>query len=331
MADPAREWTDERLREMEKHVREIYEQAQAELTAKWQAYMERGQSRLDDLYQAYLSAPANKKAEALAKYQNALQNYTLRNEWYQEMVNQTTFRLAHVNEIALAYINGEIPSIYVANFNQIDPMLANVGINWTLRDEYTVKHLFLGENGLPQKKLNYAKDMAWNMRQINSTVLQGIIQGESIEKIATRLLPVVDNNRNAAVRTARTMVTGAENRGRLDRYHEYEDHGVVQKKVWMATPDGRTRDWHLDLDGQEVDIDDYFIDGHGNELEYPGDPGAEPETVYNCRCSMITHLIGIRRADGTIAKFDEDKVGTMHEAQIAAERERREEEDDGEF
>lgn len=332
MADEARNWTDERLKEMERHIRRTYEQAQAEITAKWNAYMERGQARLSDLYAAYMSAPPDKKADALKKYQDAMKNYTLKNEWYREMVNDTAYRLAHTNEIAIAYINGEIPSIYAYNYNYIDPELRDIGIRWTLRDEYTVRNMMMSGDALllPQKHLNYAKDVAWNTKQINSAVLQGIIQGESIDKIAKRITPIVGNNEKAAVRTARTMVTGAENHGRQDRYRSYQDEGVVMKKVWIATPDGRTRDWHIDIDGEEVDVDAMFVDGHGNELEYPGDPGAEPETVYNCRCTMVSHLIGIRMKDGHIERFDEEKGTSLHDRQIAEELARREDEEDGE-
>lgn len=320
MADQARKWTDRRLLEMEAHLRQTYAQTQAELTAKWDAYMERGQARLDDLYAAYMSAPADKKADALKRYQEAAQNFTLRNKWYREMVNETTYRIAHVNEIAIAYINGEMPAIYTTNYNYIDPDAMLIRSNWTLRDEHTVANLL--KDSLPSKTLNYAKDTAWNSKKINSTVLQGILQGESIEQIAKRLLPILDNNMAAALRTARTMVTCAENRGRRDRYREYEEDGIIMTKVWLATPDGRTRDWHLSMDGQEVPVDDMFIDGHGNELEYPGDEMAEPETVYNCRCSMRSHIQGVRSASGSVISISDYRAGTvsLHDAQIAAER-----------
>lgn len=318
MADKAREWTDRELLKMEGHLRQIYKNAKAEITAKWDDYMERGQARLDDLYAAYTMAPADKKRAALKKYQDAARNYTLKNKWYREMVQETTYRLAHVNEIAIAYVNGKIPSIYVHNYNYIDSELANIGIKWTLRDEHTVRNLI--RDSLPEKQLNYAKDMAWNTKQINSKVLQGILQGESIDAISRRILPVVNNNATAAIRTARTAVTGAENRGRFDRYHDYEDEGVVMTKIWLATPDGRTRDWHLSMDGQEVGVDEYFEDGLGNELEYPGDELAPGETVYNCRCSMKSHLIGIRDADGVVHDFGDFRGATLHDAQIAAER-----------
>lgn len=327
MADAARQWTDRQLLEMEAHIRQIYTQAQAEITEKWRDYMERTEPKLESLYNAYLSAPPDKKQEYLQKYQQALQNYTLKNKWYRDMVDETTLRLANTNEIAAKYINGQIPAIYATNFNFIDEDALATGIKWTLRDEYTVRNLI--KDTLPEREVNYPKDMLWNKKQINSNVLQGILQGESIPKIAKRLYPIVGRNKTAAIRTARTMVTGAENRGRQDRYEDYEENGVVMTKIWLATPDGRTRDWHLSMDGQEVPVKEYFIDGLGNELEYPGDNGAPPETVYNCRCSMRSHIIGIKQSNGSIKKisYSGDRP-TMHGGQIAQERARRASEED---
>lgn len=322
MPDKARIKTDKELELMERHLTKVYTQAQTEIGEKWEAYMQRAEKRLENLYNAYLSAPADKKQEYLQKYQDALQNYTLKNKWYRDMVDETTLRLAHVNEIAANYINDQIPHIYTTNYNFIDPELQSLGIKWNIRDEYTVRNLI--RDTLPERTVNYSKDMAWNKKQINSAVLQGILQGESIPKIAKRLYPIVGRNKVSAIRTARTMVTGAENRGRLDRYHDYEDKGVVLGKVWIATPDNRVRDWHLSMDGQEQEIDEPFIDGHGEELDYPGDPSGSPRTVYNCRCSMRSHIIGIRQRDGRVARIEyTGDTPTMHARQIAEERERR--------
>lgn len=319
--DEARKWTDEHLTEMENHLRRIYAQNYAEISAKWTKYMASGQSHLNTLYSAYVSAPPDKKADALKRYQDAAQSYTLRNRWYHNMVEDTAYKLAHVNEIAISYINGEMPDIYLRNFNYVDPQVADVGINWTIRDEHMIRNLV--EDTLPSKELNAPKDIAWNKRQINSSVLQGILQGENIDKITDRLLPIVGNNRKAAVRTARTMVTGAENRGRQDRYEEYESEGVIMAKVWIATPDNRVRDWHLSMDGQEADVDGFFTDGLGNHLEFPGDPMAPPNTTYNCRCTMGSHLIGLRGKDGSVTHFGNFTSNTLHAGQIKAERDSR--------
>ena len=116
------------------------------------------------------------------------------------------------------------------------------------------------------------------------------------------------------------MVTGAENAGRLDSYENLANQGVVQKKVWIATPDERTRESHLDIDGEEVDIEQEFSNG----LMYPADPNGEPEEVWNCRCSMRTHIIGFMNADGTITEIGYERDTTMHDEQMQEEKDRRE-------
>lgn len=320
--DPARKWTDKELKEMERHIEEIYEQATKEITEKWNAYMDRAEKRLADLYAAYASAPDDKKQAALEKYQKALENVTYKNEWYRDMVAETTTRLTEVNKIAVAYINGEMPEIYKVNYDQIDPDALIPGIKYTMADEHTVRNLI--KNGLiPQKEVDEEKDAWWNTKQIGSSVLQGILQGESIPNIAKRILPIVDNNKASAVRNARTMTTAAENRGRLDRYNDYESKGLMMKKVWIATGDKRTRDWHLSLDGEEVDKDEPFIDGLGNELQFPGDPDAKPITVWNCRCSMRSHITGVRGPSGRITPIADMHKKGLHQEQIEKERDKR--------
>jgi SPP1 gp7 family putative phage head morphogenesis protein len=130
---------------------------------------------------------------------------------------------------------------------------------------------------------------------VNSEVLQGIVQGESIPKIAKRLRNVTEMNRASAIRNARTTVTSAENKGRMDSLHRAAEKGVITRKVWMAAIDARTRDAHRLLDGQDQDIDDPFKSILG-DIMYPGDPNAEdPANVYNCRCSLTYKVIGFKR------------------------------------
>jgi len=173
-------------------------------------------------------------------------------------------------------------------------------ITFNLIDEKTVARLRReGDIKLPRKGLDVSKDERWNTKQMSSKLLQGILNGDSIPKIAESLMTVVGNNEVSAIRNARTMVTGAENVGRLDSYKELAEKGVVQRKVWIATLDDRTRESHLALDGEEAEIDKAFSNG----LMYPGDtdPSVDPSEVWNCRCSMRDHIVGFRRADGSIS------------------------------
>ena len=320
--DPARKWTDEELNKMRYHIGQIYEDATEEITAKWDAYMFRAAKRLDKLHDEYVNAADDEKEEALKKYQDALKNVTFRDQYYKDMVLDTTRHICKANEIATAYMNGEMPKIYRVNYNQIDPAAMIPGIRYDLLDEGAVRHL-IKDGTIPQKKMDPEKDITWNTKQIGSSVLQGIIQGESIKDIAKRLMPIVDKNEASAIRNARTMTTCAENRGRLDRYADYESKGLIMAKVWIATGDNRTRDWHLSMDGQEVSKDEEFTDGQGNKLMYPGDPDAEPQTTWNCRCSMRSHILGVRGKDGEITPIPDMHESGLHQEQIAAEMEKR--------
>ena len=326
--------------EMEQEISDIYSEAQSDITKKWEAYMKRGAVRLSKLREKAEAEVKSESGESTAQkaYENAVRNYTLRNDDYKAMVDATTDKLAHTNEIALAYSNDQLPDIYTKNWAQVGEDLKGVNLSFTedngstikkLVNEDTVKRMIRsGDITTPfmksPKYLNILKDKRWNTKQINSSVLQGILQGESMQDIAKRILPIVDRNASAAIRNARTLVTGAENAGRNDSYNRLEKEGIVMKKVWLATGDERTRTWHLDMDGQEKDPSDLFIDGNGNKLKYPGDPSAAAETVYNCRCSMKTKIIGFRKANGNISYVNfEDNEENLHEKQIRSERSKR--------
>lgn len=328
MADDARQYTDAELYEIEKELERIYKRSQKELMEEWDKYMKDISVTLGALWLAYQNAPDDAtRTQALKDYQDAVQNKTLRNQWYRKMVENTTRRLAHVNQIAADYVNGRIPDIYYVNYQQAAQELFASGYDipqmqtaWDIRSEQTMQNLAMGNIDLPTRKVNTVKDMVWNMRQINSTVLQGVLMGESIRDITKRLMPIVNNNEKSAVRAARTMVTGAENKGRQDSYNDLESEGAVLNKVWIATPDARVRDWHLSMDGQEVGIHDKFTDGNGDKLDYPGDAKAPGRTVWNCRCTMRSQILGFRRSDGTIQPLKRHEHNGLHQQQIAQEK-----------
>ena len=129
------------------------------------------------------------------------------------------------------------------------------------------------------------------MKKINAETLQGILQGESMDKIAKRLRNVQEMNKTQAIRSARTIVTGAENKGRQDSYARAEADGIILERTWLATNDSRTRHSHAVLDGETKPIDIPFSNG----LMYPGDPDGEPSEVYNCRCTLIAKVRGFKK------------------------------------
>ena len=273
--------------------------------------MESIKSKADELLKAYEDAKLTDDKDLIKKtgkeYGQFLRQQTYMNKRYKSMLDTTTTKLANVNEIALSYLNDEMPSVYATNYNQLSKDMP-AGISFDLVDETTVKNLVKDNPKLlPTKKLDIPKDKRWNQKAINAQVLQSIIQGESITKMAKRLTPIMDRNKTSAIRNARTMTTSAQNKGRLDSYKAAKDNGVVLHKVWMATNSERTRAWHAALNGVEVDIDKPFENDYG-KIMFPGDPDANPGNVYNCRCTMTTKIIGFKREDGSIKYIEESNV-----------------------
>ena len=300
MSDLAHAKTDQKLEEMEKRLSAIYSRAEKEIGERWKEYLVESQAEIDELQKAYELAKKGGDAKEIRKAGIALsrakKDRTLMDSRFKALTETTAAQLANVNKTALAYINGELPEVYSVNYNALKQSVDGVGgYSFTLVDADTVKNLATTDNSLlPYKQLDEKADVRWNVKKMNAEVLQGILQGEPMDKIASRLSKVTDMNETAAIRNARTMVTGAENKGRQDSYKRAEKDGIVMKREWIATNDSRTRHWHAELDGVEVDIDEPWENEYG-EIMFPGDPSADPANTYNCRCSMRSIVKGFKK------------------------------------
>ena len=208
---------------------------------------------------------------------------------YKELEMQLTQDYYNAHEIANRMINDNSPLTYASNVNRSTYEIERQGgidTSFILYDESTVRSLIIDDpNLLPEAKLpkGFRK---WEKSKINSAVLQGVLGGDSVDKIANRLRAVTNSSISSSVRTARTITTACENKGRLDAYYRAEDMGIELEKKWVATNDSRTRHSHAMMDGETVGIDEEFSNG----LQYPADPNGEPSEVYNCRCTMTTQI-----------------------------------------
>ena len=300
MADKAHRLTDEKLEEMEKRLSAIYSRAEKEIGERWKEYLVEAQSEIDELQKAYEIAKKDGDAKEIRKsgkkLANAKRERTLMNSRFKDLTEATAAQLSNVNKTALAYVNGQLPEVYSINYNALSQSVDGVGgYTFALVDADTVKNLATTDKSLlPFKELDEKKDVRWNAKKMNAEVLQGILQGEPMDKIASRLSKVTGMNETAAIRNARTMVTGAENKGRQDSYARATADGIILERTWVATNDSRTRHWHAELDGIEVDIDEPWENEFG-KIMFPGDPSADPANTYNCRCSMRSIVKGFKK------------------------------------
>ena len=301
MADKAHLATDELLDKMERRLSAIYTRASREIGEAWTAYMQESGKEIDDLQRQYKEAKAANDTELARQLGKSLgrakREHTLMDKRYRELTQQTAEQLAHVNETATAYINNNLPEVYAMNYNATGEAFNGIGgYSFTLTDADTIRNLVESDSSLlPMRELDFAKDVAWNIEKMNAEVLQGILQGESMDKIADRLAQVIGMNLNSAIRAARTMVTSAENKGRQDGFERAAASGIILKREWIATSDGRTRDWHRELDGVTAAVDEPFENAIG-KIMYPGDPSADGANVWNCRCTITAVVKGFKSA-----------------------------------
>lgn len=284
--------TEEELEELERRISKVYADAEKELQSTIDDYFAKLEKR-DLKMRARLEAGEITESE----YKEWRLAQIGRGKRYEAMRDRIAERMTNANEVAIAYVNDATPSIYSLNRNYtaytIEKVHGNVGFD--LWDESTVRRLIVEQPDLmpyypPEKAVKRGIDLAWGKKQITSTITSDILQGKSIPNIAKDLRTgIPDMNKTAAIRTARTSVTGAQNAGRQDSYVAAEKLGIKVRKRWIATKDNRTRHDHGMADGQTVDYDKPFDVG-GYALMFPGDmaSGAPGHLLYNCRCSMRT-------------------------------------------
>lgn len=289
MADAGTKATDDIIEELEKQLHQEYSRAAKETTAKLDDYLRRFQIKDEIKRKALQEGKITKEY-----YQYWRTGQILIGERWKEMANTLATDLANVDAIARSTVKGYMMDVYALNHGyatfeiERDTLLDT---SYTLYNRDTVQNLWKNNPKLlpdpvpgspTAKMLEEHEDMRWNRDNLQAELVQGILQGESIPQLAARMQNVTDMDERSAVRNARTMCTGAMNKGRLDGYQRAKDMGIEVKKVWSATHDGRTRKSHAAQDGEAVDLDKEFPNG----CMYPGDPDADPSEVYNCRCSM---------------------------------------------
>lgn len=309
--DKARKKTDKLLKNTERQLKKIYKGAYSELVRDWNKYMKSIEIDVKDSWLEYQNA-LKLNDEALIKktskaYKDIVTEKTFMSKHYQDMIDDVTTKLSHVNEIATAYVNGQMPEIYAINLNGANKIVKDyvTGFNFTLIDKDVAKNMIFGNKKYMDyfKTVDIPKDKLWNKKLIHSQMTRGILKGESIDKLSKRFMQVTDANEKSAIRHARTMTTAIENKGRMDGFERAEKKGIVMKKIWIATEDSRTRNAHLELNGQELDLDEYFVNEFG-EIYEPGDVSASPANIYNCRCTLGGRVVGFKKDDGTINYID---------------------------
>ena len=319
MADHGHELTDEILADLEKRLRKEYEQAAKETQEKLDKYMKKFKTK---------DAIWKKSVEAGIKSQEEYDEWRLQaiaaGDRWEKMKDRIVSDQLHTNQIAREIMNKEMPGIFEMNANfalyqvehdsQIDTSLTlynREAVDRILRDN---PEMLLPPGKRVSEQIRQGKAERWERNKVQSVMTQGILQGESIPKLASRLASAVaDSDYKAAVRNARTMATNAQNAGRYDAYNQLESNGVELTLEWAATLDNRTRHTHRMMHGQRRSVGEPF-EVDGVKIMYPAQTGSfmgisnlPQELIWNCRCTILAYVKGYEH--DTIKHSD--KMGKM--------------------
>lgn len=294
MSDQAHDYAERKIAEFQAEVWEVYQQAQADAQEALAKFLKRFEK--EDAKRRKL---VEKGEMTKAEYKAWRSGQILRSKQLSSTLDQVSQAMTEANQVAMAALAGKLPEVYAENANYSAFWVCKetgLAVGFDLVDTDTVQHMLTaGEALFMAPGVNVAKDKLWNRKLMASQLTQGVLLGESIPKMARRVQRVTGSNYAAAVRTARTAVTGAENAGRVHSYKRAKDMGIKLQKEWLATLDGRTRHSHRQLDGQKIPNEEGAKFDNG--CRYPGDPQGRYDEICNCRCTLVAAIEGVDTSD----------------------------------
>ena len=319
MADKAHQLTDEEIKRIEKELQQEYTKAAKEIRAKLDDYFQRFQYK-DEVWRQWVYDGERTEEEYIA-WRNSQMAAGKR---WEKMKDTIADDLMHTNETAMQITSGHMQNIFSLNGNysiyraehdaQIDTGLTLYNRDAVTRIVRDKPDLFLPPGKALSKKIQEGTVKRWERQQIQSKLLQSIMQGKSIPNMARDIAEKTTGSEfKAAVRNARTMSTNAQNAGRYDAYNRLTKAGVELTLEWAATLDNRTRHSHRMMHGQRRKVGEPF-EVDGVKIMYPAQTGkfmavssVPQEMLWNCRCTILAYVKGFEH--DTIKKSD--KMGDM--------------------
>lgn len=200
-------------------------------------------------------------------------------EILQADIENTILKTYDANQISIYdYLSKEYEDGYYKGIFNIQKAIG-YGKNFAAVNENAIEKVLLGQ----QKRTNFSKNLYNHqknlIREIKECLTVGMIRGETMNRMASRVHKRINVSYSNARRLVRTETAYAYEQAMFDSYKECG----IERYQYMATLDNRTSDICQELDGQEFNIKDAM-------------PGKNyPPMHPNCRST-------------TVAVFDDEKV-----------------------
>lgn len=143
---------------------------------------------------------------------------------------------------------------------------------------------------MPTEDLKFSERLYTQVNHLKKTVKaeisRGIATGQSYGKIAQQVSLLTEADLNKSYRIVRTEGGRVSSEAKLQSMQEAKARGCDIVKQWDATLDNATRDVHQQLDGQWVEVDEYFK-ASGYKTKRPHGFGMASQDI-NCRCVLLS-------------------------------------------
>ena len=120
-------------------------------------------------------------------------------------------------------------------------------------------------------------------KKIAGEISRGFAGSMSYAKIVANIALISGIPKNNAMTIARTEMHRIQTKASMDTCYKAREKRAEVIKIWDSTLDGKTRDSHMRVDGEQKELDEKFSNG----LLYPGDPDGQAKEVINCRCALL--------------------------------------------
>ena len=241
------------------------------------------QKAIKDINRIVTSLLARKDTENLqaiiyqVKYQNALKKEL---EAFLNVLHTMNYTLID-NYLKDCYINSHIGTLFDLQGQGIPLILP-------LDQEQMISAITLNSKlSAPlYNALGYNIDFL--KTNVRMEISRGIAQALSYQEMARNIKNTTNVDYNKSLRIAKTEGHRIQCESAYNVQVRVKQKGADIVKQWDSTLDGKTRPTHRLLDGQIVDVNEYFTSESGYKALYPGDFGVPSEDC-NCRCALLQH------------------------------------------
>ena len=122
-------------------------------------------------------------------------------------------------------------------------------------------------------------------KKIAAEISRGVSRSVMYSEIAKNIALYGKIPKNNAMRIARTEAHRIQIQATADAQRKAKANGADVVKQWDSALDKRTRDSHMELDGQIRELEEEF-EVNGHKALHPGGFGV-PEEDINCRCALL--------------------------------------------